>query len=288
MSVLGLVYACPTCPGTHAFGFSRLTLWLLALGLSLCLLLTRSRLARLQAIVLAFLLLPMAWFLMHQAVHGWCPTCVAWWACMLGALIARLSTLQGVERVSVGAAALVVVGGTAWSANDPAARMLAAQMISRQERRIESFRARFTPPPGLKPGEQIPAGLRPYDGRIVLAVPDCPPCVADSVNRFVAQLPAGAQPVVLVSQGLLDDPKDEAFAEFAVEVDAATFAAMKMLPSAPPYVFRFAGGTVNYSAPLSSAGELQQQFAPERANDLGADPVQVSEAQKQSNKEDRK
>lgn len=288
MSVLGLVYACPTCPTTHAFGFSRLTLWLLALGVSLTLLLTRTRYARQQTVVLAVLLFPMAWFLAHQAVHGWCPTCLAWWACMLGALIARLSTLQGVERVSVGAAALVVVGGTAWSAKDPAARMLAAQMISRQEQRIESFRARFTPPPGLRPGEQIPAGLRPYDGRIVLAVPDCPPCVADSVSRFVAQLPGDTQPVVLVPQGRLADLKDEAFAEFAVEVDAATFAAMKMPPSAPPFVFRFVGGTVTYSAPLSSASELLRQLAAERANDLGGEPDTGSDAQEQSNKEEEK
>ncbi|RMG26327.1 MAG: hypothetical protein D6724_02025 [Armatimonadetes bacterium] len=30
MSLYGLAFACPVCPSTHAFGFSRLTLWILA------------------------------------------------------------------------------------------------------------------------------------------------------------------------------------------------------------------------------------------------------------------
>lgn len=288
MSVLGLVYACPTCPSTHAFGFSRLTLWLLALSVSLTLLLTRTRYARHQAIVLAFLLFPMAWFLAHQAVHGWCPVCLSWWACVIGALAARLSTLRMVERVAAAGATMIVIGSTAWSARDPAARSLTAQMIARQEQRMESLRAQFTPPPGLKQGEQVSTRLQQFDGRIVLAVPDCPPCVADSVSRFVAQLPGDTQPVVLVPQGRLADLKEEAFAKFAVEADSETFTAMKMPPSAPPYVFRFAGGTVTYSAPLSSAGELLRQLAAERANDLGGEPDTGSDAQEQSNKEEDK
>ncbi len=198
-------------------------------------------------------------------------------------LLSRFPALLKIERMGVGIAVIAIVGGVAWTSRDPQVKGLAARLLSTQQTRVERLRAMLEPPPGLREGSLAPAVAQKYQGRIIVALPDCPPCVADTVNRFVAQLPERSAPIVLIPKGRMADVKDQPFARFAEEVDPSFFSAFHLTSSSPPYVLQLDEGRVKWCRPLSASHALLERWTAQSSNDLGAQTDQTVGAQKATN-----
>jgi hypothetical protein len=114
--------------------------------------------------------------------------------------------------------------------------------------------------------------------------------VASSVAQFLSQLPDAAEPVILIPRGRREEIKSEPFARYAIEVDPPVFSALNLDSNAPPFVFRFEGGKVLFSKPLSASQSLLEQYPAEQPTDLGARAESSARAQssKNPNKEETK
>jgi len=117
---------------------------------------------------------------------------------------------------------------------------------------------------------------------ILFACPVCPSASAFGFTRLTLWGVA-----LILSSVLLLAPsryaRAQAAALCALELDPPVFSALNLDSNAPPFVFRFEGGKVVFSKPLSASQSLLEQYPAEQPTDLGARAESSARAQSSKN-----